>query len=73
MFRLIAMLTLILAGTLAGALIGLISGAAALEFGKGACQGTACADAIVKSWAPLGALAGAVLGFIKARSLQHNA
>lgn len=69
MFRLIAMFILIVAGAAAGALLGLIGGAAAMEFGKTACQGAACADVIVKSWAPLGAMAGAVMGFVKGKAL----
>lgn len=71
MFRFLAFAAIIVAGACAGALIGLIAGAAALETGQSACEMQACADTLVRNIAPAGALAGALFGFSKARSLRR--
>ncbi|MBM3606844.1 MAG: hypothetical protein FJX29_00100 [Alphaproteobacteria bacterium] len=72
MFRLLGILVLTLCGALAGALLGLLAGAAAVESGKTVCAAAQCADAIIKTYAPLGAMLGAFAGFGKALSLRSS-
>ncbi len=70
MVRVIAAIFIVALGAAAGGIAGLIAGAALLEGGRSACDGAACADTIVRSFAPAGALLGALLGIGKARTLD---
>lgn len=70
MFRLLGMVILIIAGAAAGAIGGMIAGAAFVEFGKSACAGAACADAIAKTYIPAGAGLGALAAFAKAMAMR---
>lgn len=72
MFRFIALAAIVLAGACAGALVGLIGGAALLESGKSSCDMQSCADTIIRNIAPAGALMGALLGLGKAKSLRRE-
>ena len=73
MFRVLGMLVLMVTGALIGGLIGMIAGTAVIEFGARACADTSCAAAIIKTWAPLGAVLGALAGFAKAFALRAGA
>lgn len=70
MLRAVGMLILIIAGAALGAVGGMIAGAAFVEFGKSACSGAACADAIAKTYIPLGAGLGALAALGKALAMR---
>lgn len=70
MFRVIGMLLIVAAGGAVGAVLGLIGGTAFLEGGRAACEAAACADSIVRHFAPAGAIVGAMIGLGKAMSLK---
>ena len=70
MVRFIGMLFITLAGAAIGGIIGLIGGAAFLESGRTACEAASCADMIVRSFAPAGAVLGALMGLGKVFSMR---
>ena len=72
MVRLAVIILVTTAGAAVGGIIGLVAGAAFLETGRTACTGAACADIVVRSFAPAGAILGALAGFSKARSLRKG-
>ena len=72
MFRVLGLLILIIAGATLGAIGGMLGGAALVEAGKSACTGAACADAIAKTYIPLGAALGALAAFAKALTLRSG-
>ena len=70
MLRLICMLAIVAAGALVGGIIGLIGGAIYLETGRTTCEAASCADTIIRGFAPLGAIVGAMIGLGKAIALR---
>lgn len=70
MFRILAGILIVATGAAAGGLLGLVGGAAFLEGGASGCEIAACADTVVRSFAPAGAILGALLGLGKVRALR---
>lgn len=65
MFRVLIVLLVMAIGLTTGALVGLLGGAALVEFGKQSCTGSACADIVIRTCVPIAAAVGAALGLAK--------
>jgi hypothetical protein len=69
MFRVVVVGLVTLTGLAAGLCIGLLVGAAIVEFGSRSCSGAACGDLIVRGIVPVAGLAGALIGLAKGMNL----
>lgn len=69
MYRFIIVLTVAAIGVLLGVLVGLIGGVAFLEFGNNSCTGVNCADVVARTFIPVAAGIGGLLGISKGYNL----
>ncbi|HEV2570863.1 hypothetical protein [Methylocella sp. CPCC 101449] len=71
MLRLLKCLIFAVGGAFIGGCIGTMIGMAYMEFAQHGCTGTVCADLIVRTFIPGGALAGGMVGLIMARPRER--
>ena len=69
MYRFIIVFVVAAIGVVMGLLIGLVSGAAFLEFGNSSCTGANCADIVVRTFLPIAGGIGGLLGLAKGFNL----
>lgn len=70
MLRILVVFTVAGIGLSAGALVGLLAGAAFVEFGVQSCNGGSCADTVMRTCVPISSVIGVVLGFAKGLNLM---
>ena len=69
MLRISIVLLVTAIGLACGLCVGLIGGAAVIEFGKHSCSGPSCSDLVVRTIIPVAASIGAAIGLAKGLNL----